>query len=81
MCQLESAETGAQTMQAAEDKNLELLESELKTIRRAAEHPADYEAADVIGRAVESALCALFEYRLSLEPACEEVPAGAALAA
>lgn len=60
----------------AEDKNLKLIESELKSIRRSAGHSSDYETADYIGRAVASALQALAEYKLSLEPACEEIPAG-----
>lgn len=63
-------------MRAAEDKNLSLIESELKSIRRTAEHSSDYETADYIGRAVASALQALSEYKLNIEPACEDIPAG-----
>ena len=68
-------------MADSENKNLNLIEAELKAIRRTAEHTGDYEAADYIGRAVESALRALFEYRLELQPACEEIPADVRLAA
>lgn len=52
-----------------EDKNLKLIEAELRSIRRSAGHSTDYEAADYIGRAAESALQPLAEYKLSLEPA------------
>lgn len=70
----------------AADKNLSLIESELKFIRRHIQTVegagrSDFEAVDEIGMSVESALLALFEYRLGLEPACEEVPAGVPLAA
>jgi len=63
------------------DKNLKLIESELKAIRRAAEACADFEAADTISRAADSALRALFEYELSAAPAAEEIPAGVSLPA
>lgn len=70
-------------MCAAEDKHLTLVETELRFISRHAENlqTDDHQMIHEIGLAVESALRALFEYRLSLEPACEEVPAGVALAA
>lgn len=62
-------------MHAAEDKNLSLIEAELKSIRRTAEHSENYEAADFIGRAVASALEAFTEYKLNLEPECSKFPA------
>lgn len=51
----------------AADKNLNLLEAELMTIRRAAEASSDFEAADTIGRAAASALQSLFELRLDAQ--------------
>lgn len=60
----------------ADDKNLKLIETELKTMRRAAEASADFETADIINRAVDSALHVLFEYELSIAPADEDIPAG-----
>lgn len=70
-------------MGAAADKTLNLIETELRFISRHAANVVtdDHQSVHEIGLAVESALRALFEYRLSLEPACEEVPAGVALAA
>lgn len=63
----------------AADKNLNLIESELKFIARHVQNmlTEDYEAQHEIDTAIDSALQALFEYKLSLEPACEEIPAGA----
>ena len=69
-------------MHAAEDKNLSLIESELRFIRRHVQgFSSDFDRTDEIGMAVESALRALREYELSLQPACEEVPAGVPIAA
>ena len=64
-------------MQAAEDKHLILIEQEMRFIRRHVQgFSSDFDRADEIGMAVESALRALREYGLGLQPACEEVPAG-----
>lgn len=66
-------------MHAAEDKNLKLIESELRFISRHVQtvRADDFEAVDEIGMAVESALRALHEYKLSVQPdTTEEVPAG-----
>jgi hypothetical protein len=65
-------------MYAAADKNFSIIEAELKFIRRHVSNiqTDDYEAQRDIDMAVESALRALFEHKLNLEPACEEVPAG-----
>jgi hypothetical protein len=66
---------------AAEDKNLKLVESELRFISRhvQAVRTDDFGAVDEIGMAVESALRALFEYKLSVQPdTAEEIPAGVA---
>ena len=69
-------------MHASDDKNLALIEQELRFIRRHVQgFKSDFDRADEIGMAVESALSALHEYHLSLQPACEEVPAGVPIAA
>lgn len=69
-------------MNAAEDKNPTLIENELRFIRRHVQSiDGNFDAVDEIGMAVESALRALHEYNLSLQPACEEVPAGVPMAA
>ena len=69
-------------MHTAQDKNLALVEQELRFIRRHVQgFTSDFDRADEIGMAVESALRALGEYKLSLQPACEEVPSGVPLAA
>lgn len=56
---------------------LKLIERELAFIDRQSQHiDADsvenFDRADAIGRAVQSALLALTEYRLSLEPEVED---------
>jgi hypothetical protein len=65
-------------MHTAEDQNLKLIETELRFISRHACNllTDDHESVHEIGLAVESALRALTEYKLGLEPACEEVPPG-----
>jgi hypothetical protein len=69
-------------MSNPEDKNLALIEQELRFIRRHVQgFDADFDRADEIGMSVESALRALREYELSLQPACEEVPADVPIAA
>jgi hypothetical protein len=70
-------------MHAAEDTNLKLIETELRFISRHANNlpTDDHESVHEISLAVNSALTALAEYRLGLQPACEEIPAGVALAA
>lgn len=78
-CQTENGK-GAKQVADPEDKNLSLLESELKFISRQAQridadNVENFDRADDIGCAVESDLRALEEYRLSQQPA------GAALAA
>jgi hypothetical protein len=62
----------------AVDRNLSLIETELRFIACHVQNmeTSDYEAQHEIDMAVQAALQALFEYRLSLEPACEEIPAG-----
>jgi hypothetical protein len=71
-------------MQAAADKNLFLIETELRFIRRHVQRVTgagreDFETVDDIGMAVESALRALEEYKLSLQTAREETPEGVVL--
>lgn len=67
------------------DRNLALIESELRFIARHAQTiegsgGSDYERIDELGLAVESALRALFEYKLSIQPdATEEIPEGVSL--
>ena len=56
----------------ATEKNLSLIEVELKTIRRAAESSDDFETADIIGRSVASALQALFELQLDAQTGTTE---------
>lgn len=70
-------------MDAAADRNLQLIETELRFISRHAGniHTDDHQSVHEIGLAVESALRALAEYRLSLQPAREEIPPGVTLAA
>jgi hypothetical protein len=73
-------------MTTAGDKNLSIIETESKFIARQSQKiegagREDFEAVDEIGMAVESALRALEEYKLSLQPACEEIPSGVPLAA
>lgn len=60
------------------DKNLSLIESELKFISRHAQTvEGNFEVVAEIGMAVESALRALHEYKLSIQPdATEEIPEG-----
>ena len=70
-------------MATIQDKNLALIEQELRFIARHSKTieggcGADFEAVDEINMAVESALQALFEHRLSLEAAREEMPEGVA---
>ena len=67
-----------------QDKNLSLIETELKFIARQSQRIAgagreDFEAVDEIGMAVESALRALEEYKLSQQPATGEMPEGVRL--
>lgn len=64
-------------MQTAEDRNLKIIASELsfisrhvQTIEGAGGH--DFEAVDEIAMSVHSALRALEEYKLSLQPAATE---------
>lgn len=64
------------------DRNLALIETELRFIARHAQTiegngGSDYERIDELGLAVESALRALHEYKLSIQTnATEEIPAG-----
>ena len=73
-------------MYAAADKNLKLISQELAFIRRHV-HTIEcsrgeyFETVDRIALAVQSALEALDEYKLSLEPEVTEEAAGVALAA
>jgi hypothetical protein len=69
---------------ALQDTNLKLIETELRFIGRHVQTiegagGSDFEAVDEIGMAVESALRALAEYKLSIQPASEEIPAGVTL--
>ena len=69
-----------------EDKTLNLIEHELRFIARHSQTiegrgGSDFEAVDEICMAVNSALRALDELRLSLRPAYEGVPVGVDLAA
>ena len=73
-------------MATLEDRNLSLIETELAFIRCHVQRiegagREDFETVDEIGMSVESALRALEEYKLSLQPACEEILAGVPLAA
>jgi hypothetical protein len=69
-------------MHTAEDKNLELIESELRFISRHSQQiEGNFDVVDELAMAIESALRALFEYKLSLEPEVTEEAAGVALAA
>lgn len=66
------------------DKNLRLLEQELKFIARHVQtiegaNSHDFETVDEIAMATNSALRALAEHNLSMQPAAEEIPAGVAL--
>ena len=66
-------------MTEIKDTNLELIERELKFIARQAQciegaRREDFERVDEIGMAIESALRALEEYKLSLQPAIDEFP-------
>lgn len=76
-CQLGSTKEGANTMHA-EDKNLQLIESELKFIARHVQTvEGNYVVVDEVAMAAESALRALHEYKLSIQPdTTEEIPAG-----
>jgi hypothetical protein len=70
---------GTNTMRA-EDNNLKLIESELKFISRHVQTiegagGSDFEAVDEICLAVNSALRALAEYKLSLQPDAEAIAA------
>ncbi|MBC7933536.1 MAG: hypothetical protein H7Z38_23495 [Rubrivivax sp.] len=70
----------------AADKNLRIIDQELRFIARHSQAiegagSSDFETVDELNMAVGSALRALAEYRLSLEPTCEAVPAGVAVAA
>lgn len=61
-------------MNAAEDKNLMTLESELRHIARLVQgFDSDFERVDAIGLSVERALVALLDIAA---PSVEEVPAG-----
>ena len=73
-------------MYAAEDKNLQIIEQELRFIARHSQTiegngGSDFEAVDEICRAVNSALRALDEHRLSLARAPEGAAVGVGLAA
>lgn len=65
-------------MHAAEDRNLKLIESELRFIACHVQTvDGNFDVVDEIGMAVESALRALHEYRLSIQPdTTEEIPKG-----
>ena len=68
-------------MRTAEDKNLLIIETELAFIRRHVQRiegagREDFETLDEIGMSVESARRALEEYKLSQQPATEEMPIG-----
>lgn len=73
-------------MQTARDKHLQIMEHELRFISRHVQTiegagGSDFEAVDEICISINSALRALSEYRLSLHPANEDVPAGLSVAA
>ncbi|MGB7923433.1 MAG: hypothetical protein WCF57_09330 [Pyrinomonadaceae bacterium] len=73
-------------MQTARDKHIQIIERELRFISRHVQiiegaGGSDFGAVDEICMSVNSALRALSEYRLSLRPANEEVPAGLSVAA
>ena len=63
------------------NKHLETIEAELRFISRHANNSMEgnYDAVDEISMAVNSALRALCEYRLSLQPARDEIPADVTL--
>ncbi len=71
-------------MTTTKDKNLNIIETELKFVARQAQliegsGSEDYETVDEIGMAIQSALRALTEYKLSLEPVAEEFPSEIAM--
>jgi hypothetical protein len=71
-------------MMNEQEAALKRVEAELRFIAREASSiegngGSDFEKVDEICIAVNAALDALFGLRLSLEPACEEIPAGVAL--
>lgn len=65
------------------DKHLQILEQELRFIARHVQTidgtGADFDKADELAVVTNSALRALAEYNLSLQPDAEAVPAGVAL--
>lgn len=66
-------------MATTKDKNLPIIEHELNFIRRHIQRiegagREDFETVDEIGMAIESALRALAEHRLDLQPSEEEFP-------
>jgi hypothetical protein len=64
------------------DKNLALIEQELRFIsRQSQEIEGSYDIVDGINFAIISALRALQEYKMKRTPKRDEVPAGDALAA
>jgi hypothetical protein len=71
-------------MTTAADNNLRIVEQELRFIGRHSNTieggcGADFEAMDEINMAVESALRALHEYQLSLQPLNKDAPASVPL--
>lgn len=62
----------------AAEKNITLLESELRYIARIISNlqTSDFEAVDEIHRAIESAKRAAHELKLDAQPATEEIPEG-----
>lgn len=71
-------------MNAAADKHLKSIEAELRFIARHIQQiegngSSDFEKVDELAMAVNAAKDALFELRLEMQPAKEEIPAGVAL--
>ena len=74
---------GKEKMANEKDKNLVLIESELNLLRRHMKNilTEDFDAVDEAEMSISSALLALDEYRLSLQPARGEILGDEALAA
>ena len=69
-------------MADTKDKNLSLIERELRFIARHSQQiEGSFDVVHDINLAIVSALRALDEYTLSQQPACEEIPVGLPVAA